>query len=170
MPLPLVRTAELQLSMSFSNLAVPAVGGMAAQVRFLQKQGIDLASAVAAGGLLATVGNIAAQILLLVVALALAPTQLDLGKIDTDSVVQVVVIIAAAIVVASGGDLRGQEDPRQGPAAGQERAHDDLGGAAFTASGCACSSAATSSTRSCTRSCSTRASSRSADTSTTGRC
>ena len=41
-PLPLWRTAELQLSMSFSNLAVPAVGGMAAQVRFLQKQGVDL--------------------------------------------------------------------------------------------------------------------------------
>jgi undecaprenyl-diphosphatase len=43
--LPLWRTAELQLSMSFSNLAVPAVGGMAAQVRFLQKQGVDLTSA-----------------------------------------------------------------------------------------------------------------------------
>ena len=41
--LPLVRTAELQLSMSFSNLAVPAIGGMAAQIRFLQKQGVDLA-------------------------------------------------------------------------------------------------------------------------------
>ena len=51
MNLPLMRTAELQLSMSFSNLAVPAVGGLAAQVRFLQLQGIDVASAVAAGGL-----------------------------------------------------------------------------------------------------------------------
>ena len=37
--LPLMRTAELQLSMSFSNLAVPAIGGLAAQIRFLQKQG-----------------------------------------------------------------------------------------------------------------------------------
>ena len=37
--LPLIRTAELQLSMSFSNLAVPAVGGMAAQIRFLQTPG-----------------------------------------------------------------------------------------------------------------------------------
>ena len=33
---PLIRTAELQLSMSFSNLAVPAVGGRGAQFRFLQ--------------------------------------------------------------------------------------------------------------------------------------
>ena len=40
--LPLWRTAEQQLSMPLSNLAVRAVGGMAAQVRFLQKQGIDL--------------------------------------------------------------------------------------------------------------------------------
>ncbi len=68
--LPLIRTAELQLSMSFSNLAVPAVGGMAAQIRFLQKQGVDLASAVASGGLLINVGNIVAQVLLLGVALA----------------------------------------------------------------------------------------------------
>ena len=65
--LPLVRTAELQLSMSFSNLAVPAVGGMAAQIRFLQRQGVDLASAVASGGLLINVGNIVAQVILLVV-------------------------------------------------------------------------------------------------------
>ncbi|MDQ1432735.1 MAG: hypothetical protein QOF40_3337, partial [Actinomycetota bacterium] len=63
--LPLVRTAELQLSMSFSNLAVPAIGGMAAQIRFLQKQGVDLASAVASGGLLINVGNIVAQVMLL---------------------------------------------------------------------------------------------------------
>ena len=68
--LPLIRTAELQLSMSFSNLAVPAIGGMAAQIRFLQKQGVDLASAVASGGLLINVGNIVAQIMLLGVAIA----------------------------------------------------------------------------------------------------
>ena len=70
--LPLVRTAELQLSMSFSNLAVPAIGGMAAQIRFLQKQGVDLASAVASGGLLINVGNIVAQVMLLGIALLLA--------------------------------------------------------------------------------------------------
>jgi glycosyltransferase 2 family protein len=57
-PLPLWRTSELQLSMSFSNLAVPAVGGMASQVRFLQKQGVDLASAVAAGVVLSTAANL----------------------------------------------------------------------------------------------------------------
>ena len=47
--------------MSFSNLAVPAVGGMAAQIRFLQQQGGDLASAVASGAVLANAANIVAN-------------------------------------------------------------------------------------------------------------
>ena len=59
--------------MSFSNLAIPAVGGMAAQIRFLQKQGVDLASAVASGGLLINVGNIVANTVLLFIAIALSP-------------------------------------------------------------------------------------------------
>jgi uncharacterized membrane protein YbhN (UPF0104 family) len=100
--LPLVRTAELQLSMSFSNLAVPAVGGMAAQIRFLQRQGVDLASAVASGGLLINVGNIAAQVLLLVVAIALSPTTLHTGKIPTDSIVEVVLLALVVIAIGVG--------------------------------------------------------------------
>ena len=100
--LPLMRTAELQLSMSFSNLAVPAVGGLAAQVRFLQLQGIDLASAVAAGGLLADVGNIAAQVILFVVAVALSPTAIHTGDIPVDSVISVVLIIVVVAVLAVG--------------------------------------------------------------------
>jgi uncharacterized membrane protein YbhN (UPF0104 family)/tRNA A-37 threonylcarbamoyl transferase component Bud32 len=99
-PLPLVRTAELQLSMSFSNLAVPAVGGMAAQIRFLQKQGVDLASAVASGGLLANVGNIVACTLLFVVALPLSPAKVDTGQIPVDSVVKIAVL--AVVVVGIG--------------------------------------------------------------------
>ena len=100
--LPLMRTAELQLSMSFSNLAVPAVGGLAAQVRFLQLQGIDLASAVAAGGLLADVGNIAAQLILFVVALGLSPTAIHTGDIPVDSIVSVVLIIGVIAILAVG--------------------------------------------------------------------
>jgi glycosyltransferase 2 family protein len=101
--LPLVRTAELQLSMSFSNLAVPAVGGMAAQIRFLQRQGVDLASAVASGGLLINVGNIVAQVILLVFALALSPTSIKTGKIPTDSIVEVALI--ALVVIAAGAGV-----------------------------------------------------------------
>src|SRR5581483_301990 len=46
--LPPWPTTELQVAMSFSNLAVPAVGGIAMQVRYLQRQGVDLASAISA--------------------------------------------------------------------------------------------------------------------------
>jgi uncharacterized membrane protein YbhN (UPF0104 family)/tRNA A-37 threonylcarbamoyl transferase component Bud32 len=99
-PLPLARTAELQLSMSFSNLAVPAVGGMAAQIRFLQKQGVDLASAVASGGLLANVGNIVACTLLFFVALALSPATLDTGEIPVDTIIKVAVL--AVVIIAIG--------------------------------------------------------------------
>ncbi len=102
MSLPLMRTAELQLSMSFSNLAVPAVGGLAAQVRFLQLQGIDMASAVAAGGLLADVGNIAAQVILFVAAVALSPTAIHTGDIPVDSIISVVLIIVVVAVLAVG--------------------------------------------------------------------
>jgi uncharacterized membrane protein YbhN (UPF0104 family)/tRNA A-37 threonylcarbamoyl transferase component Bud32 len=99
--LPLIRTAELQLSMSFSNLAVPAVGGMAAQIRFLQRQGVDLASAVASGGLLINVGNILAQVILLLFAIALSPTSIHTGKIPTDSIIEVVLIAIVVVVIAA---------------------------------------------------------------------
>jgi undecaprenyl-diphosphatase len=100
--LPLVRTAELQLSMSFSNLAVPAVGGMAAQIRFLQRQGVDLASAVASGGLLINVGNIVAQVILLGFAVVLSPTTLRPGNIPTSSIVEVVLIVVVVLAIAPG--------------------------------------------------------------------
>ncbi len=100
--LPLIRTAELQLSMSFSNLAVPAVGGMAAQIRFLQRQGVDLASAVASGGLLINVGNIVAQVILLGFAVVLSPTTLKPGKIPTSSIVEVVLIALVVLVIGLG--------------------------------------------------------------------
>jgi uncharacterized membrane protein YbhN (UPF0104 family) len=100
--LPLVRTAELQLSMSFSNLAVPAIGGMAAQIRFLQKQGVDLASAVASGGLLINVGNIVAQVMLLGVALLLAPTKIHVEPIDTQKLVTLVLVVIVVLAVAVG--------------------------------------------------------------------
>jgi uncharacterized membrane protein YbhN (UPF0104 family)/tRNA A-37 threonylcarbamoyl transferase component Bud32 len=100
--LPLLRTAELQLSMSFSNLAVPAIGGMAAQIRFLQKQGVDLASAVASGGLLINVGNIVAQVMLLGIAILLAPTKIHVEPIDTQKLVTLVLVVIVIAVVLVG--------------------------------------------------------------------
>ena len=41
--LPLWPTTETQVAMSFGNLAIPAIGGIAIQIRFLQKRGLDLA-------------------------------------------------------------------------------------------------------------------------------
>ncbi len=97
--LPLWRTSELQLSMSFSNLAVPAVGGMAAQIRFLQKQGCDLASAVASGAVLANAANIFANILLLGVAIVLSPTSIRTGQIPTSEIVDLVLVVIALLFV-----------------------------------------------------------------------
>jgi len=88
--------------MSFSNLAVPAIGGMAAQIRFLQKQGVDLASAVASGGLLINVGNIVAQVMLLGVAVALSPTDIHTAPIPTEKIVTLVLIAILVLVVGVG--------------------------------------------------------------------
>jgi uncharacterized membrane protein YbhN (UPF0104 family) len=85
--------------MSFSNLAVPAVGGMAAQIRFLQKQGCDLASAVASGAVLANAANIFANILLLGVALVLSPTSIRTGQIPTSEIVDVVLVVIALLFI-----------------------------------------------------------------------
>jgi undecaprenyl-diphosphatase len=101
-PLPLWRTSELQLSMSFSNLAVPAVGGMAAQVRFLQRQGVDLASAVASGGLLINLGNIVAQVVLLGVAIGLSPADFSRESVPTDKVASLVLLVVVVAVVVIG--------------------------------------------------------------------
>ena len=72
-PLPLVPTTELQLAMSFSNLAVPAIGGQGMQVRFLQKLGVDLSSAIAAGGVLSAFGGLVAALGCFAVALIVEP-------------------------------------------------------------------------------------------------
>jgi undecaprenyl-diphosphatase len=98
-PLPLWRTSELQLSMSFSNLAVPAVGGMAAQIRFLQKQGVDLASAVASGGVLMNAANVFTCVLLLAVAVVLSPTDIHTGTIPTSELVDVVVLVVVVLAI-----------------------------------------------------------------------
>ena len=63
--LPLWPTIELQLAMSYTNLVVPVVGGTALQIRFLQRQGSDLPTALAAGGLLSIVGSVLTRVPLL---------------------------------------------------------------------------------------------------------
>ena len=90
----------LQSSMSFSNLAVPVAADVTMQIRFLQRQGLGLASAVAAGGVLSTVSEIIVQVGLLFLAIWLAPDSIDFGNIDTDQIVQIALVAVFVIGVA----------------------------------------------------------------------
>jgi tRNA A-37 threonylcarbamoyl transferase component Bud32/membrane-associated phospholipid phosphatase/uncharacterized membrane protein YbhN (UPF0104 family) len=103
--LPLWPTTECQIAMSFSNLAIPAVGGYAIQVRFLQKQGIDLASAVAAGGLLSTVANTGVQLALFAVAVALTPDSIDLNLSNIQAATLLKYLLVAVFVLAAGSGI-----------------------------------------------------------------
>jgi uncharacterized membrane protein YbhN (UPF0104 family) len=72
------------------------------QVRYLQKQGIDLSSAVAAGGLLSTVGNLAAAFGLFALAVLIAPSQLDFGRLATSDLAEFALGVIAAVCVTAG--------------------------------------------------------------------
>jgi undecaprenyl-diphosphatase len=98
--LPVWPSIELQSAMSFSNLAVPVAADTAMQVRFLQKNGLDLSSAVAAGGILSSVSEIIVQVGLLFLAIWLAPDSIDFGRIDTDQIVVVVLGVVLLVGVA----------------------------------------------------------------------
>lgn len=98
--LPIWPSIELQSAMSFSNLAVPVAADTAMQVRFLQKNGLDLSSAVAAGGILSSVSEIIVQVGLLFLAIWLAPDSIDFGRIDTDQIVVVVLGVVLLVGVA----------------------------------------------------------------------
>ena len=92
---------ELQSSMSFSNLAVPVAADTAIQIRFLQKNGLDVASAVATGGVLSTITELIVQAGLFVVALWLTPDSIDFGRIDTNQIVVVVLAVVFLLGVAA---------------------------------------------------------------------
>ena len=116
--LPLVPTTELQLGMSFSNLAVPGIGGQGMQVRFLQKLGVDLPSAVAAGGVLSGFGGLVAALGCFGVALLVEPAHVDLSLIPTNGLLLFLVIVAALLVLVSGsGGLAAGAAPARAAAA-----------------------------------------------------
>jgi undecaprenyl-diphosphatase len=99
--LPLWPTTEVQVAMSFSNLAVPAVGGQAMQIRFLQKMGVDLSSAIAAGGVLSAFGNLVAALGLFVLAVVVEPARADWSLLPTTGLVELTVIVVVVVAVAS---------------------------------------------------------------------
>ncbi len=92
----------LQVAMGFSNVALPAGAESAVQVRFLQKQGLDLASAVAVGGVLSTVSEFVVALALFGVALLLAPSAVHLGHIPAGSIAAVVgiAVVVVGVLVA----------------------------------------------------------------------
>ena len=96
------RSVEALLAAAFSNLALPGVGSTAVQVRYLQRQGVQLASAVAGGAVLANIANVVVQGTLFLVALLATSQTLDTDKIDLDNVgwILTVVVLLAGVVVA----------------------------------------------------------------------
>jgi undecaprenyl-diphosphatase len=100
--IPVWPSIELQSAMSFSNLAVPVAADAALQVRFLQKNGMDLSSAVASGGFLSAASEIAVQLGLLFLGLSLSPDEVRFGRIDTSqmSVIALTVVFALGVLTA----------------------------------------------------------------------
>ncbi len=97
---PYLRTVELQLSLSFTNLAVPAIGGLASEIRYLQKQGVDLASAATAGGVVQGAADAIATVSVFLVALYLSPVTFSFGKVDTSNIIQIALIALVVVLVA----------------------------------------------------------------------
>jgi undecaprenyl-diphosphatase len=98
--LPLWPTVELQVGLSFSNVAVP-LGGTAMQVRFLQHQGSELGEAIAAGGLLSTVGNAVGWGLVLVVALLLSPRAVHIASLPKNlPAIALIAVLGLGVVAA----------------------------------------------------------------------
>ena len=100
--LSLWATTEVQFGMSFSNLVMPMVGGAAMQIRYLQRQGANLASAIAAGGLLAAVGSVVAQLPLFVFATLVTPDDFDIGNVSPIGSVELVLAVVLLLAVAAG--------------------------------------------------------------------
>jgi uncharacterized membrane protein YbhN (UPF0104 family) len=71
------------------------------QVRFLQKMGVDLSSAVAAGGVLSSFGGLVAALGCFGVALAVEPARVDLSLIPTNGLLLLLVIVVGVVAVAS---------------------------------------------------------------------
>ena len=103
MRIPIWPSIELQIGMAFSNLAVPVAADAAIQIRFLQKNGLDLAAATATGGVLSSVTEIGVQLALFLVAIRLSPDTIDIGDIQTGKIAAVLLI--AAFVVGVGAAI-----------------------------------------------------------------
>ena len=104
-PLPFVPTVEAQMASSFVNRITPAnVGGMALNVRFMQKAGVDPAGAVTGVGLNTFVGAVVHIVLLIAFFTWAGRDSTAAFSIPADSkvlVVIAVVLAAAGVFVAT---------------------------------------------------------------------
>jgi len=101
--IPVWPSIELQVAMAFSNLAVPVAADSAIQVRFLQRNGLDLPSAIATGGVLSSLTEIAVQLGMFLLALRLTPDTLNFGHIDATKLEWIAaggILFAATIAAA----------------------------------------------------------------------
>ena len=98
--LPFWPNVTLQVAGTFSNLALP-FGSQALQVRFLQKQGVDAAVAVASGGIVNLTGSTLSQVALLVVTYEASPHTVDLGQIPTGAITTLLGIGSAVVLLLS---------------------------------------------------------------------
>lgn len=90
----------LQYAQKFTGLVVPSSLGTAAMnARFLNLQGVPVATAVTAG-VLTSLGGFAVQIVVLIVGLLLTGSDLDLGSIDASTIGWVILIAVALAGVA----------------------------------------------------------------------
>ena len=96
--LPMIPTIETQMASSFVNRVTPAnVGGMALNVRFMQKAGVDPAVAVSGIGLNVVAGAIV-HIVLLFVFFAWAGKGTASFKIPANSKTLVIIVVVLAVV------------------------------------------------------------------------
>jgi glycosyltransferase 2 family protein len=100
-PLPFGPTTVLESAIKFINLSVPSVAGkLALTIRYLQRQGVPSAVAVAQGALDSAAGFVV-QVLLLLVVLPGLDVQLPEGDGDASAIIWIGVAVGAAAVVGA---------------------------------------------------------------------
>lgn len=98
--LPFWPNLKVQVAGAFSNIAFP-LGSQALQIRFLQKQGLSGAAAVAGGGVVNLLGGTAAQIGLLALAVEASPGRVDVGEIPAGAISRTLEIGTVLVLVVS---------------------------------------------------------------------
>jgi hypothetical protein len=92
----------VQVATSFSDFVMPVVGGTALQIRFLQRQGASLATAIAAAGLVSAVAAVAVQVPLFVIATLVTPDHLSLGNVTVTDGLELLLGIVLSLGIIAG--------------------------------------------------------------------